>query len=144
MMQGYSDSYLKNQIETASREQLLLMFYDGAIRFAKRALNAIDENNFEQRNYCINKTSAIITELSVSLDHDIGGQIAQNLEALYDYMLRELIKANNGNDAEPVKVVIALLADLQETWKTAIETTKKSAERRAMPANQPRPLSISL
>ena len=55
MVNAYSDNYLKNQIETATKEQLLIMFYDGAIAFIARATNAIDENNNEQKTYCINK-----------------------------------------------------------------------------------------
>ncbi len=51
MTNAYSENYLRNQIESASKEQLLIMFYDGAISFVSRAENAIRENNIEQRNY---------------------------------------------------------------------------------------------
>ena len=74
MTNVYSENYLRNQIESSSKEQLLIMFYDGAIRFVTRAENAIRDNNIEQRSHCINKASAIIAELSATLDHEIGGE----------------------------------------------------------------------
>ena len=124
MTNAYSDNYLRNQIEFASKEQLLIMFYEGAIRFVSRAENALREGNIEQKNYCINKASAIITELSVTLDHEIGGQIASDLEALYDFMNLELINANIKNSLSSLKTVKTLLADLGETWKRAIDNNK--------------------
>ena len=144
MTNAYSENYLRNQIESASREQLLIMFYDGAISFVTRAENAIRENNIEHRNYCINKASAIIAELSVTLDHEIGGQIAANLEALYDFMNRELIKANINNSVAPLETVKTLLTDLSNTWKDAIEINKKSAPSSSVQANHYKPLSVAL
>lgn len=144
MINAYSENYLRNQIESASKEQLLIMFYDGAISFVTRAENAIRENNIEQRNYCINKASAIITELSVTLDHDIGGQIASDLEALYDFMIRELIKANIENRLSSLKTVKTLLTDLGDTWKLAIKTNKKATSSSFLQNDNYKPLSVAL
>ena len=144
MTNAYSDNYLRNQIESASKEQLLIMFYDGAIRFVNRAENAVRENNIEQRNYCINKASSIIAELSVTLDHQIGGQIAADLEALYDFMKRELIKANVKNSLAPLETVKTLLTDLSETWKQAIEINKEESPSSVMQHKHYKPLSIAL
>ena len=144
MINAYSENYLRNQIESASKEQLLIMFYDGAISFVSRAENAIRENNIEQRNYCINKASAIITELSVTLDHDIGGQIASDLEALYDFMIRELIKANIENRLSSLKTVKTLLTDLGDTWKLAIKTNKKATSSSFLQNDNYKPLSVAL
>ena len=144
MTNTYSENYLRNQIETASKEQLLIMFYDGAIRFVTRAENAIKENNIEQKSYCINKASAIITELSVTLDHKIGEQIASDLEALYEFMNRELIKANIKNSLAPLETVKTLLTDLSETWKSAIEINKKVSPSSMVQDNTYKPLSVAL
>ncbi len=140
----YSDNYLKNQIESASREQLLIMFYDGAIRFVTRAENAVKEDNVEQRNYCINKASAIIAELSVTLDHEIGGKIAADLEALYDFMNRELVKANVHNNLDSLETVRALLTDLRNTWNQAIESNRKKSAPSYSQDDNYKPLSIAL
>ena len=144
MTNAYTENYLINQIESASKEQLLIMFYEGAISFVNRAENAVRENNIEHRNYCINKASAIITELSVTLDHEIGGQIASDLEALYDFMNRELIKANVENSLAPLETVKTLLTDLSDTWKRAIKINKKASSSSFVQDNNYKPLSIAL
>ena len=144
MTNAYSENYLRNQIESASKEQLLIMFYEGAIRFVSRAENAIKENNIEQKNFCINKASAIITELSVTLDHEIGGQIASDLEALYDFMNRELIKANIKNSQSSLETVKTLLTDLGETWKRAITNNKKVSSSSFIKDDNYKPLSVAL
>lgn len=126
MTNVYSNNYLKTQIETASKEQLLIMFYDGAIRFTNKAISAIDNNNIEQKNYFINKASAIISELSATLDHKVGATVTTDLEALYDYMIRELYKANTSNDSTNLGTVLTILTDLRDTWKEAILKLKKT------------------
>ena len=132
MVNAYSNNYLENQVNSASPEQLLLMLYDGAIRFANMAIQSINDKNIEKRGYYINKTSAIIAELNATLDHDIGGDIAADLNRLYDFMLTELYKANKGNDIDKINVVIKLLSDLRETWQQAIVLKKKVEVPRSM------------
>ncbi len=93
---------------------------------------------------CINKASAIIAELSVTLDHEIGGKIATDLEALYDFMNRELIKANIKNSLTPLETVKTLLTDLSETWKQAIEINKKASSSSFARDDHYKPLSVAL
>lgn len=141
----HSNSYLQNQIATASPEQLLLMFYDGAIRFTVQAAAAIDKGDIERRNYAVNRAVAIISELAATLDHKIGGRIAADLDALYNYMIRELNRGNTANDSGPLAVVEDLLSGLRETWVEAIRM-KKEAENIPVTAQRlpSQPLSISL
>ena len=122
-MNPYSNDYLRNQITSASKEQLLLMFYDGAIRFTARARMAVERGDIEDRNYCIKKANAVISELQATLDHAIGGMIAENLDALYAYMLNELNTATVQNSTEPLVRVEEMLSGLRETWKQAIART---------------------
>ncbi|MBT8361461.1 MAG: flagellar export chaperone FliS [Desulfobacterales bacterium] len=144
MVNAYSDNYLKNQIDSATKEQLLIMFYDGAIRFIARAIKAITENNNEQKTYCINKASAIISELSATLDHKIGEDIAADLASLYDYMNRELIRANINNNSDSLAIVTKLLTDLRDTWTEAIQSQNKSAESRSLLSDKVDSFSVSL
>ena len=81
-MNGYAQHYQNNQIATASREQILLMLYDGAIRFSKQAKQAIENGDVANKGKFISKTMAIITEFSNSLNHEIGGRLVANLDAL--------------------------------------------------------------
>jgi flagellar secretion chaperone FliS len=115
------DQYQENQIMSASPEKILLMLYDGAIRFTRQAMYGLEEENLTLFHNGIQKTMAIITEFSNSLDHTIGGEIAENLDALYDFMIRELTKANLHKDIEKLRTVEKLLVDLRATWAEAVE-----------------------
>jgi flagellar secretion chaperone FliS len=125
-MNAYMNQYQKNQVSTASSEQILIMLYDGAIRFVHQADEAMASGKKVQKLESISKAMAIITELANTLDHEVGGEIAENLDALYSYMTRELTRANLKNDRELLKVVETLLSDLRETWMQAIEINRKS------------------
>ena len=119
-MSGYHQ-YQQNQIATASKEQILLMLYDGAIRFSKQAKVAITENDMAEKGKYIGKTMAIISEFASSLDHEIGGDIAKNLDGLYAYMLKELSKANLNNETGSIDIVCNMLCELRATWAEAID-----------------------
>ena len=119
------NQYQQNQVSTASPEQILLMLYDGAIRFTRRAISGIEENKPELKASGVSKAMAIIAEFSNSLDHKIGGQIAEDLDALYDFMMRELTSANLKNDLVKLKNVEKLLMDLRQTWGEAVEVSKQ-------------------
>ena len=149
------DQYQENQIMSASPEKILLMLYDGAIRFIRQAMFGLEEENLTLFHQEIRKSMAIITEFSNSLDHTIGGDIAENLDALYDFMIRELTKANLHKDIEHLRTVEKLLVDLRATWGEAVEinnqmqipvkeleSNPKTPSIRSLPANYV-PFSIS-
>ena len=117
--------YIENQILSASPEQILLMLYDGSIRFTRQAIRGIEEGNLADFHHGISKSMAIITEFSNSLDHSIGGEIAEDLDALYNFMVRELTLANLHKDVEKLRVVEKLLVDLRATWGEAVELNRQ-------------------
>lgn len=119
------NQYHQNQISTASPEQILLMLYDGAIRFTRQAIKGVEDQQAELRRYGISKTMAIIVEFSNSLNHEVGGAIAEDLDALYDFMIRQLNKANLDDDVEKLRTVEKLLVDLRTTWGEAVEINRK-------------------
>jgi flagellar protein FliS len=123
--------YNTNHIATASPEQLLIMLYDGAIRFIRQAIAACEKGAHTEKLGRISKAFAIIVEFSNTLDHDIGGQIAEDLDGLYQYMLRELNQAGNDTDDKRLKIVEGLLVDLRKTWGEAIVLNKQEIEQRA-------------
>ncbi len=122
---AYTNQYRNNQILTSSPEQILLLLYDGAIRFCRQAIAACEAGNGEEKQGRIGKTSAIIDTFSESLNHDIGGEIAIDLERLYDFMLRQLNDARREDSCDKLKVVENLLIDLRATWGEAVEINKK-------------------
>lgn len=130
------NQYQQNQVGTASPEQILLMLYDGAIRFTRRAISGIEDNRPEMKLSGVAKAMAIIAEFSNSLNHDIGGQIAEDLDALYNFMMRELTSANLNNDIEKLRNVEKLLVDLRQTWGEAVLINKKETYAAAVPVNR--------
>lgn len=122
---SYSNHYRNNQILTASQEQILLLLYDGAIRFCRQAIAACEAGNDAEKQGRIGKTYAIVDEFSKSLNHDIGGDIAIDLERLYDFMLRQLNEARREDSCDKLRVVENLLIDLRATWGEAVEINKK-------------------
>ncbi len=124
-MNPYTNQYQHNQIMTASPEQILLMLYDGAIKFTRQALAAGEAGNMPEKLGRISKTFAIITEFSSSLNHEIGGDIAADLDGLYHFMLRELNKARKDTSGDHLRNVEKLLVDLRLTWGEAVEINRK-------------------
>lgn len=117
--------YKKTQIESASREQLLLLMYEGAIRFLKKAMIAMDNNDIAERGLNIGKAYDVVMELNNTLNHEVGGDIAINLEQLYMFMTDRLTHANIHNDKQALEEVLKLLTTLHDGWKQAIELLKR-------------------
>ncbi len=116
------DHYKKASVETVSSEKLLIMLFDGAIRFLGNAEIAIDEKNIEHAHNQIVKTEDIIVELMSTLDMQY--EISSSLYTLYEYMYRRLIEANIGKDRAIVGEVKSFLAQMRDTWAEAIEIIK--------------------
>lgn len=127
--QQYAKQYKAQEIQTASQEEILILLYDGAIRFLKIAKKAMGSKDIEKSHNHLIKTQRIITEFMMSLDMEIGGELAQNLYRLYDYLHYRLVQANIKKDTGMVDEVIDHLIDLRATWKEAI---KKAAEEKRM------------
>ncbi len=127
-MNGYTNQYLQTTINSASPEQLMLMLYDGGVRFIGLAILAIENKTIDKRAYYINKASAIISEFAATLDHSQDAKLAADLDALYAYMLNRLQDANLENDTAPLKEVKKLLGDLRVTWAEAISINKQNIE----------------
>lgn len=109
-------AYRNNAVNTASKGNLLLMLYDGAIKFLRFATIAIDDKNIQKANEYLIKTQDIISELMITLNFDVGGDIAKNLFSLYEYMNNELVEANISKDKEKIITIKVMLEDLRNTW----------------------------
>ena len=116
--------YQKTQVTTASREKVLLMLYEGAIRFTKHAQAAMKQKKIAEKGKFISKATAILSELMATLDFKAGGQLAVDLENLYVFMIDKLIEGNIKNDIECLVTVEKLLMTLYEAWKDVIENPR--------------------
>jgi len=111
------DSYNQMNINIDKPEKLILMLYEGALRFTNFAKKAIRENNVEEKVKYIIKVSNIFIELINSLDFEKGGDIAYYLSGLYTHQLKLLAKANLENDEKYLDDVIRVLKGLIEAWR---------------------------
>jgi len=112
--------YQKVQVETADRGKLLLMLYDGALRFLKSAGKALHRRDLEGANNSLLRAQDIVTELMASLDLEKGGELAETLFRLYDYIRTLLVEANIRKDVGPLEQVEGMLTELRETWADAL------------------------
>ncbi len=110
-------SYTENAVSTQTRGRLIVLLYEGAIKFLKQALAELEAGRLVEKGQYVNKAQAIITELNSSLDMEAGGQIAQDLRKLYNFMGVHLDEANMKRDPQRIRDVIACLQDLNEGWK---------------------------
>lgn len=118
--------YLKTQILTAPPEQLLIMLFDGAIRFCEQAKERIDERNIEESHNLLMRAQRIMLELVSSLKKDgISEELYNNLCGLYLFVYRRLIHANIKKDKTAIDEALRILSSLRETWAQAIEIMHK-------------------
>jgi flagellar secretion chaperone FliS len=122
---SYVDQYKQREVETASQEELLLLLYDGAIRFLNIAKKAMRENEIEKSHRYLLKTQSIINEFMVTLNFEVGGEPAQNLYQLYEYLYYRLVQANIHKDSAMVDEVLQHLRLLKDTWEKAIDIARK-------------------
>lgn len=153
--------YRRAQVETASPTQLVVLLYDGAIRFCSLAVEAMEKRKteleamphsalalqsahlnraqraLETQNTNLIKAQRILGELMGSLDRDIGGEVAANLFALYTHMLECLVHANLYDDVAQVQTVQQLLQELRDAWQEAERLVAGGVAATAAPASEP-------
>jgi len=114
---AYAKVGLETGVTAASPHKLIVMLYDGALAAIMTGITQMKAGNVQEKGKAISKAIQIIDNgLRASLDKEVGGEIAQNLDALYDYMSRRLLEANIKNEPEILEEVRGLLADLRDTW----------------------------
>lgn len=117
---GYGNAaniYKKNQIQTASPKQLVILLYEGAIKNIRLAELAQEQNDVQKVNQHLIKAQDIISELLNSLNHQDGeNAIASELSILYDYLLNELLQANLKKDINKMSSARNILNELLEAW----------------------------
>lgn len=111
-----AQQYKNTNVTTASPLTLVLMMYDGAVRFIQQGIAAIEERNYEQANNNLGRAQDIVAALAGALDMR-QGEVAENLQRLYDYMQTRLVEGNVRKDAAPLQEVIRLLQELREAWE---------------------------
>lgn len=121
-------SYQSVAVTTATPGHLVLMLFDGALRFLSTALHGFQKEGIAERNEQIHnnliKTQNILLELRASLDMGVGGEFAKTMYGLYGFMLEQLQKANLAKEPEPITTVERLLGDIRNSWAQMLEQTQ--------------------
>jgi flagellar protein FliS len=120
-------AYKKTSVETASKEQILLMLYQAAIKNCKKGIEAIENKNLAKKGEYIGKMQDIIVELSNSLDFEVGGDVAKELASLYDYILYSSTQANIKIDKTHLEGCLRVLNTLYDGWTEAIKQIKSQS-----------------
>ncbi|HID96224.1 MAG TPA: flagellar export chaperone FliS [Candidatus Latescibacteria bacterium] len=112
--------YQEAMTEGLSQGDLILMTYDGAIRFSRKARARLESGDLERKGTYLNKARDTISALERSLNLEAGQEIASSLQKLYSFMIEQLDQANLANDPRPIDLVITLLTQLRDAWNQII------------------------
>ncbi len=136
-MQKAAQAYFQTQVATTSQGDLLLLLYEGAIKFLKQAKVKIGERDYAEKGILISRAMDVIAELDSSLNVQKGGDLAQNLHHLYFFCNTRLLKANMNLDTDIIDEVIRVLEGLQEAFQQIInegaQATPQPGTQSAMP-----------
>lgn len=122
MDQRAINAYQENAIMTASKAELTLMLYDGAIKFCNIALSGFEKKEYEKINTNLKKAQAIITEFRATLDCKYP--VWEDFERVYDYIYRCLIDANIHKDEEKLQEALKYIREMRDTWKEVMRLNK--------------------
>ena len=121
----FAKSYKAVAVTTATPGNLVLMLFDGALRFLATALLGFQDESIAKRNEDIHnnllKAQRILRELQCSLDLKVGGEFPKTMFALYDFMIGELQKANLTKEPAPIQTVERLLGEIRDAWAQMLE-----------------------
>lgn len=130
--------------EDLPQDRILIMLYEGSIKFIHLAIRGIDEKRPALKGEYISKVLAIITELTAALDMERGGEIAANLASLYEYMVTRLTEANIKNDTEPLREVESLILSLKEGFSEASRIRRQPAVRQPEASRESRGVCVAI
>jgi flagellar protein FliS len=126
------NAYTKTQVSTTtSQKELIVMAYDGILRFLRQAREHIENKELEQKYNMLCKARAVIEELATTLNRDKGGIIAANLWNLYMFFLQKITEANFTNNLQCIDDIVPALQELRDGW-AQMEVPKDDAEAQAL------------
>jgi flagellar protein FliS len=129
----YGQSSLQSEVAAASPHRLIQLLMEGALEKIAKSKGFLQRGEVAEKGRHIGWAVSIIDSLRTSLDHDQGGELAGNLEALYDYMERRLVQANAQNNEEILDEVADLLRDIKSAWDELPADVRTSGARNEGP-----------
>lgn len=120
------DQYRKSTVSSASPLQLVIMLYDGALRFMEAGKHAMLKRDVYVQNDNLTKAQRIVSELMSTLDLAKGGEVAANLFSIYTYVYDQLVEANIADTPGLVDECVTIMSELRESW-VALEVESRSS-----------------
>ena len=117
------DFLTKEIIYQKSSQEITSLLYEALIDHTQKAIQDIQNNSFIQANIKLKKVNDILERLGVGLNYE-AGIMADQLDALYNYMANLVVKANIQKDIEPLKEVLSITEDISQAWQTAMKNNK--------------------
>lgn len=127
-IQQYANNYVETAVSEAGPHKLIQMLYDGLIKNMNLAKVFIEQKNFEKKSEHINKALAILASLRGNLDLENGGDVAANLDGLYEYCYKTLFQSSAKNDLTALDEVIGHIQSLSEAWQLMPENIKNASK----------------
>ena len=124
-MAQYKSVNIDTGVSSADPNQLVLMLMDGAIQRMAQAKTLMKQGNIKKKIEVMTRSVEIVDSLRSSLNFEQGGPLVENLEALYDYITRELVMANSRNDTDKLDELSALLNEVRGAWKQVADMESK-------------------
>ena len=141
VIKTYAKVGIESGVSAADPHKLISMLYQGALQAIANAKNGILRKDIAAKGSAISQAISIIGEgLNASLDKSVGGELVQNLSALYEYMNLRLLNANLKNDMEALDEVARLLSDLKGAWESIRQPSAATATVMNMPAQHSAPI----
>lgn len=112
--------YEEQAITTQNRGRLVVLLYEGAIRFLRQAIVSLEAGDHQKKNHSIARAQDILLELNSALNMEAGGQVAQNLRSLYNYLWQHLNRALGKSNPQGIREAIAILNEVLGGWKSIV------------------------
>ena len=129
MSHDASGEYLKNAVMTATPEQLQLMLYDGAIRFAGQARDALGRGDYEESCEKLIRAQNIVLEMRNGLRHDVNESLCSQMSALYTFIYNRLVDGNMKRSQSAIDEALKILHHQRETWQMLLDKVRSERAR---------------
>ena len=123
-----TNPYLRDAVMTATPEQLQLMLYDGCLRFATQARDALTAKDYETSYDRLTRAQKIIMEMRNGLNYEVNRELCERVASIYGFLYRKLLEANVHRDVQAIDDALRVLRIERETWQLLVEKVKRVRE----------------
>jgi flagellar protein FliS len=133
MTAATENPYLRNAVLTATPEQLQLMLYDGAIRFATQGRDAVVRKDFEASFEKLTRAQNIVLEMQSGLNYDVNRPLCERMASIYNFVYRKLVDGNVTRDVAHIDDALKVLRIERETWQILVDKVNRLNEEGSRP-----------